>query len=101
MRIDVMLIQHTNDYFVPQFQCTDIEDVERAYDGKDMPEIPMSRDGENCWTPVTYLQSHNGHSPKFKGPTIFSYLDRVKDALVASLMVEGNLDTIELHYGET
>ena len=47
MRVDVMLIQQADNYFIPQFECTDIEDVERAYDGKDMPEIPMSRDGEN------------------------------------------------------
>ena len=30
MRVDVMLIQQADNYFIPQFECTDIEDVERA-----------------------------------------------------------------------
>ena len=99
MRVDVTLLQVDGNYVIPQFECKSIEDVERAYVDKDMPEIPMSRDGENCWTPVTYLQSHNNHSPRFKGPTVFNYLSRVRDALVASM--DDKLDEIVLHYDET
>ena len=99
MRIDITLVQTDKTHVTPQFECTDIGDVERAYSGQDMPEIPLSRDGENCWTPVTFLQSHNHHSPRFKGPTVFNYLSRVRDALVASR--DDKLDEIVLHYDET
>ena len=98
MRIDVKLHQPNHNLFIPQFECSEIEDVCKAYEDKDMPEIPMSRDGENCWTPVTFLQVHNDHSPQFKGPNVFVYLNRIKDALVASL--EDSLDVIEIHYNE-
>ena len=98
MRVDVILAQPSHNHFVPQFMCTDIEDVEQAYSGQDIPEIPMSRDGENCWTPVTFLQSHNDHSPQFKGPYVFTYLNRIKDALV--YVMEDKLDEIKLHYDE-
>ena len=98
MRVHVTLGQPHHNHFVPQFECSEIDDVLLAFKDKDIPEIPLSRDGENCWTPVTFLQLHNDHSPQFKGPTVFNYLNRVKDALV--YVMGDKLEEIKLHYDE-
>jgi len=54
--------------------------------GVEVPRVNLSRKGDNpkCDTPITELESHNGHAPAFKTQEeMDTYIDRVVKAVDA------------------
>ena len=52
----------------------------------EVPRVNLSRKGDNpeCNTPITNLESHNGHAPAFKSQEeMDTYIDRVVKAVDA------------------
>ena len=55
-------------------------------EGVEVPRVNLSRKGDNpeCNTPITNLESHNGHAPAFKSQQeMDAYIDRVVKAVDA------------------
>ena len=55
-------------------------------EGVEVPSVNLSRKGDNpeCNTPITNLESHNGHAPAFKSQQeMDAYIDRVVKAVDA------------------